>query len=194
MFTGRQKIVKANGAEPDEFEASVAQELFNLEVTSTTKSKSIFFVLTPNIRWNCGAGSVANNCFILSYLRFIVKGLSQWAKGRSPRLIHLCRKRVRAWWWTQGYHYFCTFPPAKGLPQDPVQTCSWVGEEVQVIMLINLSSLDPKTIQKNSLNFSRRLLLPVVEDTLSSLPSAPSYQRPSTDHWIAPDPAQDLGL
>lgn len=32
MFTGRQKIVKANGAEPDEFEASVAQELFNLEV------------------------------------------------------------------------------------------------------------------------------------------------------------------
>lgn len=35
MFTGRQKIVKANGAEPDEFEASVAQELFNLEVTTT---------------------------------------------------------------------------------------------------------------------------------------------------------------
>lgn len=35
MFTGRQKIVKANGAEPDEFEASVAQELFNLEVKST---------------------------------------------------------------------------------------------------------------------------------------------------------------
>ena len=33
MFTGRSKIVKANGAEPDEFEASVAQELFNLEVT-----------------------------------------------------------------------------------------------------------------------------------------------------------------
>ena len=32
MFTGRSKIVKANGAEPDEFEASVAQELFNLEV------------------------------------------------------------------------------------------------------------------------------------------------------------------
>ena len=35
MFTGRQKIVKANGAEPDEFEASVAQELFSLEVTTT---------------------------------------------------------------------------------------------------------------------------------------------------------------
>jgi hypothetical protein len=33
MLTGRQKIVKANGAEPDEFEASVAQELLNLEVS-----------------------------------------------------------------------------------------------------------------------------------------------------------------
>jgi hypothetical protein len=32
MFTGRQKIQKANGAEPDEFESSIAQELFNLEV------------------------------------------------------------------------------------------------------------------------------------------------------------------
>lgn len=31
-FTGRQKIVKAGGAEPDEFEASVAQELFTMEV------------------------------------------------------------------------------------------------------------------------------------------------------------------
>lgn len=49
MFTGRQKIVKANGAEPDEFEASVAQELFNLEVTRTTKSKSTFFADIPNI-------------------------------------------------------------------------------------------------------------------------------------------------
>jgi hypothetical protein len=49
MFTGRQKIVKANGAEPDEFEASVAQELFNLEVNRTTKSKSIFYFDMPNI-------------------------------------------------------------------------------------------------------------------------------------------------
>lgn len=33
----RNKIVKANGAEPDEFEASVAQELFNLEVNEIDK-------------------------------------------------------------------------------------------------------------------------------------------------------------
>ena len=33
MFTGRKKIVKAKGAEPDEFEQSVAQELFNLEMS-----------------------------------------------------------------------------------------------------------------------------------------------------------------
>jgi hypothetical protein len=32
-FAGRQKIVKANGGEPDEFEATVAQELFNMEVS-----------------------------------------------------------------------------------------------------------------------------------------------------------------
>lgn len=32
MFTGHLKIKKANGATPDEFEASVAQEIFNLEV------------------------------------------------------------------------------------------------------------------------------------------------------------------
>lgn len=38
MFTGRSKIVKANGAEPDEFEASVAQELFNLEVSTSLHS------------------------------------------------------------------------------------------------------------------------------------------------------------
>lgn len=31
-FAGRQKIVKSGGAEPDEFEAAVAQELFNMEV------------------------------------------------------------------------------------------------------------------------------------------------------------------
>ena len=33
MFTGRKKIVKAKGAEPDPFEQSVAQELFNLEMS-----------------------------------------------------------------------------------------------------------------------------------------------------------------
>ena len=32
MLTGRQKVVKANGAEPDELETLVAQELLNLEV------------------------------------------------------------------------------------------------------------------------------------------------------------------
>jgi hypothetical protein len=32
MLAGRQKIVKANGAQPDELEAQVAQELLNLEV------------------------------------------------------------------------------------------------------------------------------------------------------------------
>lgn len=31
----RQKIVKANGAEPTEFETTVAQELFNLEVSAS---------------------------------------------------------------------------------------------------------------------------------------------------------------
>lgn len=34
MFTGREKIVKPKGQEPDEFEARVAQELFNLEVSN----------------------------------------------------------------------------------------------------------------------------------------------------------------
>ena len=33
-FAGRQKIVKSGGAEPDEFEATVAQELFNMEMSS----------------------------------------------------------------------------------------------------------------------------------------------------------------
>ena len=32
MLTSRQKVVKANGAEPDELETLVAQELLNLEV------------------------------------------------------------------------------------------------------------------------------------------------------------------
>jgi small subunit ribosomal protein S7e len=35
MFTGRAKIVKANNATPTEFEQSVAQELFNLEVSAS---------------------------------------------------------------------------------------------------------------------------------------------------------------
>mmetsp|Transcript_18990 Transcript_18990/g.19728 ORF Transcript_18990/g.19728 Transcript_18990/m.19728 type:complete len:195 (-) Transcript_18990:66-650(-) len=34
MLTGRQKIVKAGGAVPDELEAQVAQELLNLEMTA----------------------------------------------------------------------------------------------------------------------------------------------------------------
>jgi hypothetical protein len=46
MFTGRQKIVKANGAEPDEFEASVAQELFNLEVIVVVTIEALGAVLT----------------------------------------------------------------------------------------------------------------------------------------------------
>ena len=64
MFTGRQKIVKANGAEPDEFEASVAQELFNLEVKRSIKSKSILFASMPNIGCNQTRGRVANNSFL----------------------------------------------------------------------------------------------------------------------------------
>ena len=64
MFTGRQKIVKANGAEPDEFEASVAQELFNLEVMRTINLKSIFFHEMPAMSWSWDAESVANNCFL----------------------------------------------------------------------------------------------------------------------------------
>mmetsp|Transcript_37060 Transcript_37060/g.37722 ORF Transcript_37060/g.37722 Transcript_37060/m.37722 type:complete len:195 (-) Transcript_37060:122-706(-) len=34
MFTGSHKIVKSGGAEPDEFEAQVAQELYNLEISA----------------------------------------------------------------------------------------------------------------------------------------------------------------
>ena len=34
MLSVRQKIVKAGGAEPDEFEAQVAQELYNLEMSA----------------------------------------------------------------------------------------------------------------------------------------------------------------
>eukprot|EP01084_Bolivina_argentea_P135236 238349_1 len=33
-FAGRNKIVKSGGAEPDEFEANVAQELYNMEMSS----------------------------------------------------------------------------------------------------------------------------------------------------------------
>ena len=33
MFTGRKKIIKANGEQPDEFEEQVAQEIFNLEMS-----------------------------------------------------------------------------------------------------------------------------------------------------------------
>ncbi|DBA01623.1 TPA: hypothetical protein N0F65_011379, partial [Lagenidium giganteum] len=35
MFTGRSKIVKPEGQTPDEFEQQVAQELFNLEMSSS---------------------------------------------------------------------------------------------------------------------------------------------------------------
>lgn len=38
MFTGATKIVKPEGQEPDEFEQTVAQELFNLEVCLTLSS------------------------------------------------------------------------------------------------------------------------------------------------------------
>jgi len=34
MFTGRKKIIKPNGAAPDSFEEQVAQEIFNLEMST----------------------------------------------------------------------------------------------------------------------------------------------------------------
>ena len=52
MFNGRQKIIKAGGAEPDEFEAQVAQELFNLEV----KFNNLFilnFILIIYVFYRC---------------------------------------------------------------------------------------------------------------------------------------------
>ena len=50
MLAGRQKIVKANGAEPDELEAQVAQELLNLEVSN---SDQLLLVITISIRFRC---------------------------------------------------------------------------------------------------------------------------------------------
>lgn len=50
MFTGATKIVKPEGQEPDEFEQTVAQELFNLEVCSTLLSCSARTVLQRNRR------------------------------------------------------------------------------------------------------------------------------------------------
>mmetsp|Transcript_165 Transcript_165/g.207 ORF Transcript_165/g.207 Transcript_165/m.207 type:complete len:205 (-) Transcript_165:76-690(-) len=55
-----QKIKKANGAEPDEFEAQVAQELLNLELTSTELKASLrdlFILAAKDV--DCGAGRKA---------------------------------------------------------------------------------------------------------------------------------------
>lgn len=41
MFTGATKIVKPEGQEADEFEQTVAQELFNLEVSALTRDNSL---------------------------------------------------------------------------------------------------------------------------------------------------------
>jgi hypothetical protein len=45
MLAGRQKIVKANGAQPDELEAQVAQELLNLEVSFDHSVMRFYFIL-----------------------------------------------------------------------------------------------------------------------------------------------------
>lgn len=45
MFTGATKIVKPEGQEADEFEQTVAQELFNLEVRGYTNWASLLFWL-----------------------------------------------------------------------------------------------------------------------------------------------------
>lgn len=47
MFTGATKIVKPEGQEADEFEQTVAQELFNLEV-------SVVFSVREVAIWDCG--------------------------------------------------------------------------------------------------------------------------------------------
>lgn len=41
-YMSKSKIVKAGGAEPDDFEKSVAQEFQNLEVSFTTRNIYIF--------------------------------------------------------------------------------------------------------------------------------------------------------
>lgn len=51
MFTGATKIVKPEGQEADEFEQTVAQELFNLEVRTHrfTANSPVMHVLLPCI-------------------------------------------------------------------------------------------------------------------------------------------------
>lgn len=50
MFTGATKIVKPEGQEADEFEQSVAQELFNLEVCELGLSVSFRRFLGDEVR------------------------------------------------------------------------------------------------------------------------------------------------
>merc|ERR1712021_275971 len=66
MGMSNQKIRKASG-EPDEFEASVAQELLNLEMTSTELKASLRNIyITAAKEVDCGSGRTA----IILYVPF----------------------------------------------------------------------------------------------------------------------------
>ncbi|KAL3760459.1 hypothetical protein ACHAWU_004897 [Discostella pseudostelligera] len=77
-----QKIKKANGAEPDEFEAQVAQELLNLEMTSTELKASLRdLYITAAKEVDCGSGRKA----IIVYVPFKLQKPFQKIQARLVR-------------------------------------------------------------------------------------------------------------
>merc|ERR1711966_223350 len=73
---------KAGGAEPDEFEAQVAQELLNLEMTSTELKASLRdLFITAAKEVDCGSGLKA----IIIYVPFKLQKSFQKTKGLRPR-------------------------------------------------------------------------------------------------------------
>ena len=89
MFTGRKKIVKAKGAEPDEFEQSVAQELFNLEMQQCeikADLQNLHIVAATEVEVQAGGGKKAIIIFVPYKL------LAQYHKIQS-RLVRELEKK-----------------------------------------------------------------------------------------------------
>merc|ERR1712137_423871 len=77
-----QKIKKAGGAEPDDFEASVAQELLNLEMTSTELKASLRdLYITAAKEVDCGHGRKA----IVMYVPYKLQRSFQKIQARLVR-------------------------------------------------------------------------------------------------------------